>query len=410
MDPKWLISLIADAELVADASLRLKNTTQSSLLSAISSARLATDDAAREIAYRTLQTSLPEALREIAPVTIFELQQSWVLHQGFRSKKLQLYSFWILSIILMVLVGYTTSLYNRASEAVETLASFKDVRLAEQGARLFNMAKQHRDVILKEETGNEQTLASDNFFRALTDLQSTQNRISAVIAVTSQISGEMQFLTRIGYGLCWTLDMIGSVSGGSRFCRAVIGFVPPVRPDEAVSTTGPNRPLPLLRFGAGSANSLTSDAKLMELLDRIDQFLDDIGAGQVKTRYSVFLLDYVIRDIKGLLEALRAWILPAAYGSLGAAIFFTRRFFDPMQPNPDPLRVIYRILFGGFAGIIFAWFWTPSMNTGLVGTVGSPSAFGIAFLAGYGTDIFFQLLDRMVQAATQQIRGKPDDK
>lgn len=35
------------------------------------------------------------------------------------------------------------------------------------------------------------------------------------------------------------------------------------------------------------------------------------------------------------------------------------------------------------------------------------SAFGIAFLAGYSTDILFQLLDRIVDAVSQQLRRSP---
>jgi hypothetical protein len=85
VDQRWLDSLIADAELAADASLRLTNTTQPSLLNAISSARAmagaSVGDTDREIAYRTLQTELPEALRRIEPVTLFDLQRSWVINR-----------------------------------------------------------------------------------------------------------------------------------------------------------------------------------------------------------------------------------------------------------------------------------------------------------------------------------------
>jgi hypothetical protein len=69
--------------------------------------------------------------------------------------------------------------------------------------------------------------------------------------------------------------------------------------------------------------------------------------------------------------------------------------------------VIYRILFGGFAGIIFAWFCTPLQLGGGAVPTASLSSFSIAFLAGYGTDILFQLLDRLVDLVSQQFRKPP---
>jgi hypothetical protein len=141
-------------------------------------------------------------------------------------------------------------------------------------------------------------------------------------------------------------------------------------------------------------------------LNDADAFFQNVGVGLIQTRLAVPMFDFSLRRMKDVLDALRSWIVPAAYGSLGAAIFFTRRFLNPKLPNPETLRVIYRILFGGFAGIIFAWFWSPTMTAGAVSSAGSLSAFGIAFLAGYSTDILFRLLDRMVDAMGEQFDGK----
>jgi hypothetical protein len=81
---------------------------------------------------------------------------------------------------------------------------------------------------------------------------------------------------------------------------------------------------------------------------------------------------------------------------LGAVIFHMRRLLDPSLPNPSVPRFIYRIVLGGFAGIILVWFWTPSAPAHSAAEFAPLTAFGLAFLFGFSTDVFFQALDRMV--------------
>ena len=409
MDQRWLDSLIADAELVADASLRLTNTTQPSLLNAISSARVmagtAVGDADRETAYRSLQTELPEALHRIEPVTLFDLQRSWIMNRGFRAQHFQLYFFWLLSIALLFAVAYTTSLYVRASEISNTLIKYQDVRLAEQGVLVFNLARQHQDEIIAIQSGSDQALASASFFRALIDLQTTQNRIGATITAANEIVAELQFAARLRNGLCQLWQAAYGLFGNSPGCTDPnLAFA--VAAGADIKKGGRYTNVPPEDFPGTEKGPLKPMPELVTFLDSADLFFQDVGVGSVQTRYTLPMFDFLLRQIKDLLDDLRSWIVPAAYGSLGAAIFFTRRILNPMSPNPDPLRVIYRILFGGFAGIIFAWFWSPALSANVGGSSGSISSFGIAFLAGYSTDILFQLLDRMVQGMGQQVQGR----
>ena len=111
---------------------------------------------------------------------------------------------------------------------------------------------------------------------------------------------------------------------------------------------------------------------------------------------------YVYRLREGM-NFLGSWVLPLLYGMLGAVIFHMRRLLDPMVPNPSWLRFAYRIVLGGFAGIIFVWFWTPSSQKLSQPAFATLTSFGLAFLVGFSTDVFFQALDRLVNYLSQAV-------
>jgi xanthine/uracil permease len=80
-----------------------------------------------------------------------------------------------------------------------------------------------------------------------------------------------------------------------------------------------------------------------------------------------------------------------------------RRLLDPRVPNPSWLRFAYRIVLGGFAGIIVVWFWTPSSPKLAQPEFATLTSFGLAFLVGFSTDVFFQGLDRLVSYLSQAV-------
>jgi hypothetical protein len=111
---------------------------------------------------------------------------------------------------------------------------------------------------------------------------------------------------------------------------------------------------------------------------------------------------YLIR-LRDSMNVLGLWVLPALYGMLGAVIFHMRRLLDPTLPNPPWLRFAFRIVLGGFAGIIIVWFWVPSSQKLAQPAFATLTAFGLAFLMGFSTDVFFQALDRLVTYLSQAV-------
>ena len=100
-------------------------------------------------------------------------------------------------------------------------------------------------------------------------------------------------------------------------------------------------------------------------------------------------------------RALGAWLLPALYGALGAAIYYLRRLVRTSLPTPPFARVATRVVLGGLAGVLVASMWTAPVGTGQ--NLMTLSPFLVAFLFGYSIEIFFRLLDKLVFSVQKQI-------
>lgn len=61
------------------------------------------------------------------------------------------------------------------------------------------------------------------------------------------------------------------------------------------------------------------------------------------------------------------------------------------------------LVLGGFAGIIVVWFWTPTSQKLTQPAFATLTSFGLAFLVGFSTDVFFQALDRLVTYLSQAV-------
>jgi hypothetical protein len=100
-----------------------------------------------------------------------------------------------------------------------------------------------------------------------------------------------------------------------------------------------------------------------------------------------------------VLDFLATYVLPALYGLLGACAFVLRQLSaDIAQLRfANDLRVRYtlRLNIGLLAGLAVGWFITPDQSASVIANL-SPLA--LAFVAGYGSDLLFAVLDRIVNA------------
>lgn len=121
-------------------------------------------------------------------------------------------------------------------------------------------------------------------------------------------------------------------------------------------------------------------------------------AGVDPSSTEMFLQANWIYNLGQSIDLLSVWILPALYGALGAVMYFLRDFLDRMRPDPGFVEVAVRVALGMFAGVSVGWFAAPTTMVQGIGIADlSLATLTLAFLVGFGIDVFFSLLDKMLE-------------
>jgi hypothetical protein len=107
-------------------------------------------------------------------------------------------------------------------------------------------------------------------------------------------------------------------------------------------------------------------------------------------------------ELEMLLAFLSGYLLPMLYGLLGACAFVLRKLSDQIEKVSyvNDARAVYslRLNIGMLSGLAVGWF--IKTGSGADATLTSLPPLALAFIAGYGSDLFFAALDKIVQAFT----------
>jgi hypothetical protein len=110
-----------------------------------------------------------------------------------------------------------------------------------------------------------------------------------------------------------------------------------------------------------------------------------------------------VQSITLVLSAYASYVLPVLFGLVGTIASFLRDISNRitgsiLSPRDETLAII-RIILGAIAGLAVGLFFTPASVAAQISSgagVLTLSASGIAFLAGYGADGFFRMIDAMI--------------
>lgn len=110
-----------------------------------------------------------------------------------------------------------------------------------------------------------------------------------------------------------------------------------------------------------------------------------------------------IQSITLVLSAYASYVLPVMFGVVGTIASFLRDIGNritgsTLAPRDETLAII-RLILGAIAGLAVGLFFTPASVSAQVSSgagVLTLSASAIAFLAGYGADGFFRMIDMMI--------------
>lgn len=116
-------------------------------------------------------------------------------------------------------------------------------------------------------------------------------------------------------------------------------------------------------------------------------------------------------------QFLELFILPALYGALGACAFVLRRFTQEQKQGAiltdSGIRYGLRISIGVIAGLAVHWVIRPDegldaahASATITTAVTHMSRYALSFLGGYGSEVVFDTLDRMVSALVPEPKGR----
>jgi hypothetical protein len=409
--------LVEDAELVAAVGVRLGRIKGVDFLNSLSSARQALDT--NELSppvVAELQKSLNSAVKDIFPITLNDLRSGWSPFNGHPERRLGTLAFGLFCFLLLVTTAYMTQIYDRAVSLYATTLELQEARGAEQAIRLLGLLrKNQKDVVESLKSGNKDFLY-EAFNKALFDLQLMNERFESYAPRAVDVLNDLNMMGRIrdwfSFPLYWVTSKAAEDSAPTN-SEIINGWVKnygkqsepamgvPTKSSARQTKLEADRSLPL---PGADFDNLDIPSLLRIYINEVRNFTSAINVGfdpLASNNYSF----YIYRLREGI-NFVGAWMLPWLYGMLGAVIFHMRQLLDPDRPNPSWLRFSYRIVLGGFAGIIVVWFWTPSSQKLGPPAFATLTSFGLAFLVGFSTDFFFQALDRLVSYLSQAI-GQP---
>lgn len=100
------------------------------------------------------------------------------------------------------------------------------------------------------------------------------------------------------------------------------------------------------------------------------------------------------------LTILQVFVLPFLYGFLGTCVYILRSLANDIRRNSFSSDMGYRLRMslGALAGVAAAWVLTPEDSARMA----TLSPFSIAFIAGYGVEILFSAMDRLINSLSSE--------
>ena len=127
---------------------------------------------------------------------------------------------------------------------------------------------------------------------------------------------------------------------------------------------------------------------------------DTLFADQLK-------VELALLNSKSMLAILSQYVLPLLYGLLGALAYILRTLSSEIQSvtftRGSEIRYSLRWPLGMLGGVTVGLFFDPAQLSGFAAI----TPLGLAFLAGYGVELLFTGLDRLVSAFTGENSARP---
>ncbi|HEY2356316.1 MAG TPA: hypothetical protein VGH86_02610 [Phenylobacterium sp.] len=307
--------------------------------------------------------------------------------------------------ILICVVGYLTFIYSEARIAYSELLSIQTVDIPSRSVHLYSHWLQVKPLL--PPTSVNSTSSADDYYREAEEVINLQAKLHSYTSHAASIRDLSVFYPQ--YRL--VAQTVLPKANGAKLQDISLS---PARLSDALDRDPNYGLLPTSAAVAGGpdaappAPTASADEKLTKYENDLTGFLEASGidayAGPAAASVSGAITDG-IRASQYIVAIYGLWILPAAYGLVGASVFQLRAMMNPAVRNPRMFPV--RAALAMMAGVSISWVFASFIDKGANERPGGITVFGLAFLFGYSIDVFFDTLDRLIGRISDSILGGP---
>jgi hypothetical protein len=358
-----------------------------------------------------LARALNEAVRLIAPITVADLRfgrdpVSPDNQKKGRTMQLVLTSF---ALVVLALIGYFMDSLRKEQEAIETLVEIQELHPQEKLNALRTLAQYERPT-------DRRSATYDAYRQRVVELKQISSKLARSYTTALMADNIPMFPTPTFLYKSY-FDRVTPI--GKQAVAGEADTQPPRHADgpavgvtnvgaEGTGAAGGTIPFEPCVVDQQGEMQLPPDASrypawLRNLLsDSLNDFCFELkvfgtSGGAILTS-GLSQLAYM-PEIKDKISLRVNWFLPFFYGLLGSIIFVMRSVANVRTPAMEWLPITMRLGLGGVAGIVIGWF---SVFTGPFGSshVSISVPLALAFLTGYGIEILFGVLDKLIRASS----------
>jgi hypothetical protein len=159
--------------------------------------------------------------------------------------------------------------------------------------------------------------------------------------------------------------------------------------------------------GPGGGPSITRTENALCGKDSVNEFYTTLCQRAVQLEKQQLGVEDVLVNSKAILAVLSQYLLPLLYGLIGSLAYILRTLSSEIHnvtfTRGSEIRYALRWPLGMLGGVTVGLFFDPADFSGFAAI----TPLGLAFLAGYGVELLFTGLDRMVSAFTGEGAGRP---
>ncbi len=328
----------------------------------------------------------------IAPLTLADLHFDRNPLSPDNQARTQRFQFWlpVLALILLLVIGYFMQSLRQSQSFIARVERVQSQNPDQKVAALQQMILFDNPL----EASKPRDTMRDQYLEKVADLQRLTTELVSLSGLAEQLAPDRDGQNFVVYKL-------------KRLAASIRDLYDPVPPPpaleqqpgvppgwcEATETGDLKLPEEWLRWPPWMQRMAADDLrnfcfKLQLHSGRGDQQAPNLGAIVPK-------LINAVPTIRERISLRAEWILPFLYGLLGSMLFMMRTVGNIRLPAMRALSILMRIALGGMAGIVIGWFsiGEPGAQAQMSSAIAWP--FVLAFVAGYGIEALFSILDRM---------------